>query len=267
MPRPDTVQWNCKQFLGDNKVLGMDWDALGMHAWLLNLAPQEKPPGSIPNDMAVIRRWLRSPSDDVWRRVQPQIFAAWYLEDNRWFNKGMVETFERKAKYAVRPQNQISTTPVPQAIHKREIDIETKESIDLGSKEKPSLNESENFDGAEWFRRIIREHPRAERGHEAQVAVMEAVLWVVGEGIRKDRISAAEYVLKRTKLYKESTRTWPDKRMITGAAKWYRGQMFEQDEAVWRGDGADNKTVSKNRTEEALRIGLGLRNGAAAGKP
>lgn len=99
MPRPPSIQWYYKQYLGDNDVLAMEWDASGMHAWLLNLSIQEIPPGSLPNDMTVIRRWLRNPSDDVWRRVQPQIFAAWKLRDGRWFNSGMEQTFERRENY------------------------------------------------------------------------------------------------------------------------------------------------------------------------
>lgn len=102
----------------------MEWDAIGMHCWLLNLAIQEEPPGSLPNDMSVIRRWLRLPpsasgmcqrgpdrresgpgcncSDCVWRRVQPQIFTAWKLQGERWFSSGLVETFKRKDNYANR---------------------------------------------------------------------------------------------------------------------------------------------------------------------
>ena len=99
MPRPPSIQWYFKQWLGDNKVQGMEWDAYGMHFHLLNISVQEEPPGSLPNDMVLIRRWLRNPSDDVWRRVQPQVFSAWTLRGDRWFNAGMVETRERREKY------------------------------------------------------------------------------------------------------------------------------------------------------------------------
>jgi uncharacterized protein YdaU (DUF1376 family) len=102
MPRPPSIQWYYKQFLGDNKVLGMDWEALGMHVWLLNISIQETPPASLPNDMAVIRRWLRSPSEELWRRVQPQIFTAWTLRDGRWWNDGMKATVERAENYRSR---------------------------------------------------------------------------------------------------------------------------------------------------------------------
>lgn len=104
MARPPSIQWYYKQWLGDSKVMAMDWDATAMHFHLLMISIQEEPPGSIPNDVGQIRRWLRLPSgqsdsDRVWARVQPQIFAAWMLTDDRWFNPGMVQTFERKAHY------------------------------------------------------------------------------------------------------------------------------------------------------------------------
>lgn len=90
-----------KQILGDNLVLSMDWDAYGMHNWLLDISFQENPPGTIPDDQAVVRRWLRSPSDDVWRRVWPQLKTAWpILADGRRGNKGMMRTCERQRAYS-----------------------------------------------------------------------------------------------------------------------------------------------------------------------
>src|ERR1051326_3893541 len=97
-------QWYVKQLLGDDKVLAMDWDAVGMHVWLLNMSWQQEPKGSIPDDVGVIRRWLRLPSgfadaDRVWARVWPQINAAWALKDGRWFNAGMVRAAKRQQIY------------------------------------------------------------------------------------------------------------------------------------------------------------------------
>ena len=110
MPRPPSIQWYYKQWLGDKDVLAMDWDATGMHFHLLMMSIQETPPGTIPNDVGRIRRWLRLPSgqgetDRVWARVQPQIFAAWTLANDRWANLGMVRTFERAEKYRNRYEN------------------------------------------------------------------------------------------------------------------------------------------------------------------
>jgi hypothetical protein len=97
-------QWYPKQYLGDDKVLAMEWDARGMHVHLLNLSWQQEPVGSIPDDIGTLRRWLGLPSgsadaDRVWARVWPQIMPAWALKDGRRFNAGMIKTWERQQTY------------------------------------------------------------------------------------------------------------------------------------------------------------------------
>src|SRR5262249_37418983 len=91
----------------------MEWDAVGMHVWLLNLSWQQEPVGSIPNDMGLLRRWLRLPSgfadaDRVWARVWPQIREAWYLEGDRWFNAGMVRAWKRQQTYKQNGKQNVS---------------------------------------------------------------------------------------------------------------------------------------------------------------
>lgn len=118
----------------------MDWDAKAMHFHLLMMSIQEEPPGSIPDDMALIRRWLGSPSEDIWRRVRPQVLSAWTLRTERWFNYGMVETFERKERFSQRYEKgtkQGRESPENQDNSNKELvlDLDYKKS---GSKAKPS---------------------------------------------------------------------------------------------------------------------------------
>jgi hypothetical protein len=75
-----------------------------MHTWLLNISWQQTPRGTLPNDTNQIRRWLRSPSDDVWRRVWPQIKAAWVVAEDRLANAGMIRAAQRQEQYAKRNQ-------------------------------------------------------------------------------------------------------------------------------------------------------------------
>jgi hypothetical protein len=105
-----------KQIMGDDKVLLMDWDAYGMHNWLLDTSWQQDPRGTIPDDQDALRRWLRLPrnivacarpdlwcrcNDCAWRRVWPQISAAWpVLEGGRRGNAGMIRCAERQANYS-----------------------------------------------------------------------------------------------------------------------------------------------------------------------
>lgn len=92
-----TLTFDWKQWMGDSHVLGMDWDARGMHHWLIGVSLQQDPPGTIPDDTDAIRRWLGLPpgsssdSDRIWRRVSPQIFAAWPLRDGRRVNLGTLK--------------------------------------------------------------------------------------------------------------------------------------------------------------------------------
>jgi hypothetical protein len=144
VPRPPAIQWYYKQWLGDNKVLAMDWDAQAMHFHLLMMSIQEEPAGSIPNDVGQIRRWLRLPSgqsdsDRVWARVQPQIFAAWTLQDGRWFNAGMRATMERVENYRSRYEN--GTKKAREPMH-----IEEELIIKASSKtERPSFEQVRDY--------------------------------------------------------------------------------------------------------------------------
>lgn len=96
------VQWYPKQYLGDDKVIAMEWDAKGMHHWLLNISWQQEPRGTIPNDTGLIRRWLGSPSDEIWRRVWPQIKESWLIQDGRFVNAGMLRAAQRQETFSKR---------------------------------------------------------------------------------------------------------------------------------------------------------------------
>lgn len=112
----DKVQWDPKQALGDDKILAMDWDSKGMHYTLCWVSWQQEPPGTIPDDDAVIRRWLGSPSEDIWRRVRPQVMAAWPVQNGRRVNAGMVRAWERQQTYK---QNGSKSRANPKQIHKQ----------------------------------------------------------------------------------------------------------------------------------------------------
>ncbi len=91
-----------KQIMGDDKVLLMDWDAYGMHNWLLDISWQQNPRGTIPDDTDALRRWLRHPDEETWRRVWPQLKASWPILDGsqRRFNAGMMRCAEKQENYS-----------------------------------------------------------------------------------------------------------------------------------------------------------------------
>ncbi len=74
---PPAFQFYPRQWLGDDKVMLMDWDAKAMHFHLICIAWQREQPCTIPNDEATIRKWVLQPTDEVWKRVWPQIKEAW----------------------------------------------------------------------------------------------------------------------------------------------------------------------------------------------
>jgi uncharacterized protein YdaU (DUF1376 family) len=91
-----SFQFYPKQWLGDDKIMLMDWDARGMHFHLLCIAWQQPIACSVPADERIIRRWLGSPKD--WPRLKAQIFSAWRLENDRWFQDGLLREFNAQKR-------------------------------------------------------------------------------------------------------------------------------------------------------------------------
>lgn len=90
--------FNVKQWLGDDAVLLMDWDARAMHLQLMCLAWQQDPPGCLPADERILRRWVGNPTQQDWEeRLKPQISRAWKLQDGQWIQEGLLREWERQA--------------------------------------------------------------------------------------------------------------------------------------------------------------------------
>jgi DnaA N-terminal domain len=151
-----------KQILGDDKVLAMDWDAYGMHEWLMSLSWQQEPRGTLPADSNLLRRWLRNPSDEVWRRAYPQLLTVWVecgkltdvdaktgefifpedirqLGSTRLANKGMVRT-------SIKKQNYIVGNSLPKGIVKEQSQTSRKHKRKYSRKQTEDVNkESSSF--------------------------------------------------------------------------------------------------------------------------
>jgi uncharacterized protein YdaU (DUF1376 family) len=90
-------QFYPKQWLGDDKVLAMDWDARAMHMHLMCIAWQQTPPCTLPDDDDMIRRWLGNPKK--WKLLKNQILSAWKMDDGRWVQSGLLEQFKKQDAY------------------------------------------------------------------------------------------------------------------------------------------------------------------------
>lgn len=98
--KPPAFQFYPKQWLGDDKVMLMDWDAKGMHFQLICIAWQREQPCTLPNDENLLRRWVGQPSDDVWQRVWPQIKQAWELgRGGMYVQRGLLAVYLKQLAY------------------------------------------------------------------------------------------------------------------------------------------------------------------------
>lgn len=90
--------FNVKQWLGDDAILLMDWDVRAMHLHLMCIAWQKNPPGALPADEAILRKWLSNPPLEDWlARIKPQLAQSWRIADGFWIQDGLSREFERQA--------------------------------------------------------------------------------------------------------------------------------------------------------------------------
>jgi hypothetical protein len=108
--KPPAFQFYVKQWLGDDKVMLMDDDSQGLHIRLMCIAWQQDHPGTIPNEEAVIRRWLRSPSNSKWKRVWPQIRAAWQISKKnpfKLYSRALLREFRKQRAFSNKQKQNI----------------------------------------------------------------------------------------------------------------------------------------------------------------
>ena len=96
MGNTPAFQFYPRQWLGDDKVIMMDWDARGMHLHLMCIAWQQDPPCTLPDDDDALRRLVGSPDD--WDRLKPQIMAAWKKNGKRWVQAGLLREYVKQAE-------------------------------------------------------------------------------------------------------------------------------------------------------------------------
>lgn len=228
-----SFQWYPKQYLGDDKVLAMDWDAKGMHHWLLNLSWQQEPVGSIPDDICLVRRWLGLPSgsadaDRVWARVWPQIKAAWALKNGRWFNAGMVRAWERQQTYKQNGSKRRA---------KGELPLEDEEEA-----VKQKLKKQKPFTGDDLVFEVLRQIGTSARNTDLTVVVADSLNLKAKEPewtIEK----AATHFIDRGLAYKASP-VWNSRYKVSWV-KWFQNQCYDQDPRAWEAEVKNGQGRSK----------------------
>lgn len=247
--KPPAFQWYPKQWLGDNKVQGMDWDAQAMHFHLINLAWQEEPPGSIPADEPLIRRWLRSPSEDIWRRVRPQIFSAWVrsADGSRWVQKGLVEAAERQERYRRRYDDVKNRAKSDESDVKNIGDYKEDEDVKEVAVDfqlrAPTLEEL-----------VYCEYPR-KVGKRAALAAIEKAVDRLRKGENGSPLStrddAAVFLIQRVKVFANSPKG-QNGDYTPHPATWFNQSRYLDDESAWQGGNANGKSDAGSKSQEAI---------------
>lgn len=83
-----------KKWLGDNKILKMDWDVKAMHFHLMLLAWQNDPQGCIESKDLGRYLALDMQSEDWKHRISPQLLTVWQ-------KKTLKNTFEQEVEFYV----------------------------------------------------------------------------------------------------------------------------------------------------------------------
>lgn len=230
----------------------MDWDAIGMHVWLINIGCQQDPAGTIPDDIALIRRWLRSPSDDVWRRVWPQLSAAWIVTDGRRANAGTVRACEKARAFSD------SRREGAYALHKhrirdaKEVEEEIEVEVDV-SKIKPKSKEVlVSFEISNLEELIYSDYPRKVGRPEGLKAISKAVRKIQKQFHLADN-EAAEYLHKAVLEFARSP-AGQRGTYTPHPATWMNQERWNDDRTEWyRESGAQNRSQTSPGAARANR--------------
>lgn len=94
MSKSPAFQFYPKQWLGDNNVILMDWDARAMHLHLMCIAWQMEIPCTLPDDDEILQKFVGNPNG--WERLKKQIFRAWRLENGLWIQDGLAREHQKQ---------------------------------------------------------------------------------------------------------------------------------------------------------------------------
>jgi hypothetical protein len=101
--RPPAFQFYPRQFAGDDRVMGMDLEAIGAHILLMCAAACSPERCRIHADEYAIRMRLRNPSDDDWQRIKKQLLSgAWKVSEDGlwWIQNGLQRTLEKQKEFS-----------------------------------------------------------------------------------------------------------------------------------------------------------------------
>jgi hypothetical protein len=101
--RAPAFQFYPRQFAGDDRVMGMDLEAVGAHILLMCAAAASPERCRIDAEEYAIRMRLRNPSDEAWQRIKKQLLAgAWKVSPDGkcWIQTGLERTFQKQKEFS-----------------------------------------------------------------------------------------------------------------------------------------------------------------------
>ncbi len=122
LEKEDGFYFNPKRWLGDAKLIAMDWDCRAMHMHLMCIAWQQDPRGYLPDDEQYLFKLIGSPSTDDWNnRIKKQILSVWKktnlkVDDGHgkkilksfYFQPGLIKNLEKSpAKKTLKKNNNL----------------------------------------------------------------------------------------------------------------------------------------------------------------
>lgn len=93
------MQWFPKQWLGDDVVMMMSLPIRGYHHHLIQMAWQQDPPCSLPDDVLALSGWCGDPED--WDKVWSRASRAWKLRNGRWWQIGLCRAYLEQMRLRV----------------------------------------------------------------------------------------------------------------------------------------------------------------------
>lgn len=95
---PPAFQFYPRQWLADDKVMLMSWEARAMHMHLICICWQQTPACTLPDDDDSIKAWLGHPKD--FERLKTEIFRAWKKVGGRWQQDGLLRVYLKQKAYS-----------------------------------------------------------------------------------------------------------------------------------------------------------------------
>lgn len=259
-----------RDFASDNVVEGMSTKAIGAYVLLLCKAWFETPPGTIPDDDAILSRWARM-SELEWGQIKGEVLAAFGRRDGRWVQKRMVaewaealDKHERRvaagrsggeAKARQHPSNALAMLPQCSS-------IQNQNQIQNQNRERESTRNGQ-CEPEPKSRLLLWNHvqpvydayPAHRRGGKGGFAKAVAVAWRALEDDGEPDPQA-----RLVRIVRAYAGSWLAKqdggKAVLGAERFFADGAWQQDPKDWAKPGEAGSSTPEQRERTAKRAEL-----------